>query len=385
MPGALSRVSSSLAPLEISLLAGEHSKDTWVLADGPVKHVTLLTTSSDDLQLRRGGVDLPSRAAEHFYWLGRHAVRAEISGKLLRAVTLRLTSEEETDEIRELPILLRILAERGQIEPGFVVDEIKSQLPAIENALPAAVFDDQQPGTMRSTVTELVFLASTVRDLMSIDTWRIIRQMNVDFWPAPNDGGLLPVLDQLESLLMQLAAFGGHVSESMTRTHAWRFLDLGRRLERSMQINSIIRTVIERDERPGYEALEALLEIFDGVMTYRSRYHTRIELAPVLDLLLQDESNPRSLAYQLAECLMHVSDLPINGREDTRRAEQSLADGILKHVRNLDIISSVKSFKNDPTNPLIGLMTIVEATLPELSNAISHKYFFHAGPAQHRL
>ena len=385
MPGALSRVSSSLTPLELSLLAGEHSKDTWVLADGPVKQVTLLKTAGDDLELRRGGVDLPSRAAEHFYWLGRHAVRAEISGKLLRAVTLRLTREEDTDEIPELPVLLRILAERGQIEPGFVVDVIKDQLPAIESALPAAVFDDQQPGTMRSTVSELVFLSSTVRDLMSIDTWRIIRQMNVDSWPNSESQSLLPVLDQLETLLLQLAAFGGHVSESMTRTHAWRFLDLGRRLERSMQISSILRTVLEQDQQPNYQALEALLEIFDGVMTYRSRYHTRVELGPVLDLLLQDESNPRSLAYQLALCATHVSDLPSIGQEDTQRTEQSLADGILNHLRNMDLLSSLQPLKYEAANPLINLLTIVEVTLPELSNVISHKYFFHAGPTQHRL
>ena len=58
MPGGLTRVSSSLDPLRLSLVDGERSKDTWVLSDGPVAPVTLLTTSDEDVPLRRGGVDL---------------------------------------------------------------------------------------------------------------------------------------------------------------------------------------------------------------------------------------------------------------------------------------------------------------------------------------
>ena len=88
--------------------------------------------------------------------------------------------------------MLRALAERGQIEPGFVVDEIKSRLPAIEDMLPQAVFDDQQVGTLRSTVSRLAYLASTVRDRLSLDSWRIIRQMDEQFWPGSEPSPIWP-------------------------------------------------------------------------------------------------------------------------------------------------------------------------------------------------
>jgi len=385
MQGALTRVSRSLDPLELSLLEGERSKDTWVLADRPVRPVTLLKGAEDELDIRRGGVNLPSRAAEHFFWLGRHVVRAEISGKLLQAVALRLTSEKDAEQIPELSMLMRVLAERGQIEPGFVLNEIRDQLPNMERALPNAVFTDQQPGTLKSIVNEVVFLASTVRDLMSLDSWRIIRQMNVDFWPVGKDKSLLDVLDQLESLLIQLAAFSGHVTESMTRTHAWHFLDLGRRLEYSIQIVSIIRTAVEQAKLSSHDALEALLEIFDGIMTYRSRYLTRVQLRAVLDLLIQDESNPRSLAFQLERCLLHVEQLPTTDRDEEVRAEYSLASGLLEQVLKLDITDIARDYQPHADDSLMQMLTIMEATLPELSNAISLKYFYHTDPTQHRL
>ena len=137
MPGGLTRVSASLDSLRLSLVEGQRSKDTWVLSDGPVPTVTLLPTSEDEVPVRRGGVDLPSRVAEQFFWLGRQAERAESLARLVRTVTQRLTSETDSKQLPELPDLLRVLAERGQIEPGFVVDEIRLQLPAIESQLPA--------------------------------------------------------------------------------------------------------------------------------------------------------------------------------------------------------------------------------------------------------
>ena len=102
--------------------------------------------------------------------------------------------------------MLRLLAEHGQIEPGYVVEEIRKQLPAIEKQLPTSAFDDGPPGALRATVTTLVALAATVRDLMSLDSWRIIRQMNDDFRPTPGRDGFLDLLDKIDVLLVQLAA-----------------------------------------------------------------------------------------------------------------------------------------------------------------------------------
>jgi uncharacterized circularly permuted ATP-grasp superfamily protein/uncharacterized alpha-E superfamily protein len=382
MPGGLARVSNELGPLELSLLDGERSKDCWVLADGPVAAVSLLTAPDEEMPLRRGGVDLSSRAAEHFFWLGRHAVRAESLAKLLRSVAQRLASEEAGTRIPELPHLMRSLAEQGQIEPGYVVDEIRLRLPAIEKQLPKSAFDDAQVGGVRAAVTALASLAATVRDLMSLDSWRIIRQMDEDFRPTPGRDPFLDMLDKLDVLLMHLAAYAGQVAESMTRTHAWRFLDLGRRIERALQEASLVRTMLADGGAGEPEALEALLEIADSVMTYRSRYASRFQLGAVLDLMLCDETNPRSVAHQLMQLAAHAAEVPQDSRLSTQPVDHGIAGGLLSLIRRVDIQDIARQYEADDTTPLETLLGDVEATLPELSDLISHRYFFHSGPMQ---
>lgn len=382
MPGGLTRVSSSLESLRLSLVEGHHSKDTWVLSDGPVAPITLLKRTDDDVPLRRGGADLPSRVAEQFFWLGRQAERAESLARLLRIVTLKLTSEADSASLVELPSLLRVLAEGGQIEPGFVVDEIRQQLPAIERVLPLSVFDDQQPHALRATVSKLAHLASMVRDRISLDTWRILRQTNEQFWPSTTQPDLAGMLEKLDLLLRNMSALTGLVLENMTRTQAWRFLQLGRRIERCLQTASLIRIMLQGRGAAEYAVLEALLEVADSIMTYRSRYLARVQLGPVLDLLVTDESNPRSIAFQLVNCVGHVEQLPRDADEAEDSAETRLAKSLLDMVRKVDSQTLARDYNQGDREQLDWLFMKLESTLPKLSDAVSHRYLLHVGPTQ---
>jgi uncharacterized circularly permuted ATP-grasp superfamily protein/uncharacterized alpha-E superfamily protein len=380
MPGGLTRLSATLAPLELSLLDGEGSKDTWVLADGPVSQETLLQTPNEPVEIRRGGVDLSSRAAEHFFWLGRLMTRTESLGKWVRAVASRLSSEADSESIPELPILIRGLAAQGMIEPGVVVDEIRDQLPTIESLLPAAVFNNDDINAIRSTVSRMAVLASSVRDLMSLDTWRIIRQMDENFWSSPKSDGLLDVMEKVNELLVQLAALGGNVADSMTRTHAWRFLDFGRRLENAMQTANLLSSVLNATGSADHALLESLLEICDSLMTYRFRYSSRMQLAPVLDLLLCDDTNPRSVLYQVKQCFEHVNQLPRDRTAPHIRSELTLVASVSTLLKSVDSQQIAAAYNDKNPKPLKELLQFIEDTLPKLSDAIAHRYFFHSGP-----
>lgn len=381
MPGGLARVSDSLAPLELSLLDGERSKDVWALASGPVPTVTLLGPADRPLEIRRGGVDLPSRAAENFFWMGRQAVRAEALAKLVRAVALRLTSEQDAGRLLELPLLIRVLAELGQIEAGYVVDDLRVRMPAVEHALPLAAFD-AQAGSLRTAVSQLAYLAATVRDLLSLDSWRIIRLMDEGFRPAPNAEPLLDLSDKLESLLIHLAALTGQVAEGMTRTNAWRFLDFGRRLERALQTIQLIGAVLTSGGAVDAAALEALLEILDSNMTYRSRYFSQFQLGAVLDLLVFDRTNPRSVAYQISKCANHAASLPRPSADTGPSPEQILSDALLKLFRRSDCLELAREFEAGNEEPLHGLLAAAAASLPKLSESLANRYFYHSGPVR---
>ena len=106
-------------------------------------------------------------------------------------------------------------------------------------------------------------------------------------------------------MITDLAAFSGMEMENMTRGHGWRFLDVGRRLERAMNAINLVRQALEAGPSDN-AVLEPLLEIADSSMTYRRRYFARPQLSPVLDLLLLDDTNTRALAFQLAAVSEHV-------------------------------------------------------------------------------
>src|SRR5262245_60648233 len=150
---------------------------------------------------------------------------------------------------------------------------MRERMPAVDQVLPALVFDQDQPGSLRATLTQTYRIASRVRDRISVDSWRIVTSTDRDFQLAPDESlDLANLLHRANQLIMDLAAFGGTVTESMTRTQAYRFLELGRRLERSLQILLLIgNTAVDVVNVPS-ELLEAILEIADSRMTYRSRY-----------------------------------------------------------------------------------------------------------------
>jgi uncharacterized circularly permuted ATP-grasp superfamily protein/uncharacterized alpha-E superfamily protein len=384
MQGGLARLASSSAPLESSLLAGEFSKDCWVVSDQPVNPVSLLKRQAQTVELQRGGAELPSRVADNLFWLGRYIERAEAGTRLLRTILSRLTGESDSEDMPEFPVLLRALAEQGQIEPGFVVDGIRDQLPAIERALPAMALDEEFSGSLRSTIAALFRTASLVRDRLSIDSWRIVRRVERQCRPLPVYAGadatdLLAILNQL---VIDLAAFSGLVGESMTRTLAWRFLDLGRRLEKAQNAIWLVQSALACSDRETSPVLETLLEAADSLMTYRSRYLMNLQFAAVVDLLLTDETNPRSLAYQLVRLADDVDNLPRQRIQPRLSEDQRLAMSLLHDIRMIDVQVLADERGGVQQDTLERLLAGLEERLPKLADAIYHKYLVHAGPVQ---
>ncbi len=318
MPGGLTRFSASSDSMIVSMQQGGGSKDTWVLAagGGPVDTFSLLAPVNQPIEISRAGGDLPSRVADNLYWLGRYMERAEGFARLARGITLRLT-DQNFESSPELPLLFAALR-RAAAED--TVSEPAESLFHPEEDLARILLDDQFPHGLQATLASIYRIASLVRDRISADTWRIINRFDRDFPPSRAGANapiqLSEILPALDRLIITFAAFGGLAMESMTRGYAWRFLDMGRRIERSLATVNLLKSTLSPPggilSREG-PLLESVLEIADSVMTYRRRYMTSLQAAPVLDLLLADESNPRSVAFQLVCLTEHVEALPRPG------------------------------------------------------------------------
>ncbi len=205
LPSGLGRVASDPAALEQVMTAGELSQDVWVLSEKPVEDVSLLSTSKEQLTLKRSGDDLPSRVADNLFWLGRNVERAEAQARLLRTALMRLTGEREN--VPEMPVLLRALAERGQIEPDYVIEELHKNLPEVADMLPASASDDRQGMSLRASINQAVRIASKVRDRVALDLWRIVTRIEeTSRAPARGKPDAAEVIAMLDQLITELVA-----------------------------------------------------------------------------------------------------------------------------------------------------------------------------------
>ena len=380
MPGGLTRVSAGADTMVVSMQRGGGSKDTWVLAEAAVSEFSLLPADGSRVALTRSGGDLPSRAADNLFWLGRYAERAEGLTRLLRGIVVRLTERSGLADSPELPALLRALA--AQADPK----RPRSQEAADPFARAApVVFDRADPNSLASVVESVRQVASVVRDLISLDMWRVVNTLSKlpgasaragDDRPTPAD-----VLALLNRSVITLAAFGGLVSEGMTRGEGWRFLNMGRKLERALHIISLLHATLATPAAHEGPVLDAVLEVADSGMTYRRRYMSSLRAEAVLDLVVADETNPRSLATQLAALADDVDHLPRPAAAG-RSPEQRFALSALSAVR-LAEPERLAVVEDGERPALRDLLALVGGWLPILSDAITQQYLSHLQTSRH--
>jgi uncharacterized circularly permuted ATP-grasp superfamily protein/uncharacterized alpha-E superfamily protein len=387
MPGGLTRVSWSRDARAIALHRGEGTKDTWILACEPQTTVTLLRSPLSYVKPRRTGKDLPSRAADNLFWLGRYAERTEDTMRVLRSVVRRLTEDASPmDNVAAMQRVLRVLFEKSQMVPPKA-ESGAGATAVLEKQLAVLMLDPACAYGLQETLAHLQRTAALVRDRLSLDAWRTLSWFQTramrhaqPFVSAVHPIDLGESLEMLDDAIRALAAFSGMEMENMTRNHGWRFLDMGRRLERAQHLVDLFRSLLARGNPEDDGSLVLLLELADSIMTYRSRYLTTPMLPPVIDLLLLDETNPRSVAFQVAALFDHVDQLPRDPDEDVRSAQQRLVLSLLTEIRLAEVAQLCDEDSEGRRAALETLLDTVGTGLPHLSELITRDYFSHTEP-----
>jgi uncharacterized circularly permuted ATP-grasp superfamily protein/uncharacterized alpha-E superfamily protein len=379
MPGGLARASHSVDDLVVSSQRGGVSKDIWILASEPEKQVSLLPPAERPLSLSRSGGEVPSRVAENLFWLGRYAERLEGSVRLLREAVLRLVEAEANQEDAAVTALLRAITQQTGTYPGFIGDGAEQRLLNPEPELLEIILDTRHPGSVRTTLASLVQVGRSVPDRLSRDAWRIINSLGDELGQPAQ---LSAALESLEQVLIALAAFAGLSTESMSRGQGWRFLDMGRRIERALQTLELLRAMGVSAGSQGGQLWEAMLAVTDSIKTYRRRYRSQGQAGAVLDLLLHDESNPRSVAFQLLSLEEEVASLPRRALAPYRSAEKRLVLEAITALRLSDVDELAQMYWGQSGGQRVRegldqLLTRLSALLEALSDAISRTYFTH--------
>jgi len=383
MPGGLARVSPSVDTAVVSMQRGGGSKDTWVLSDGPVDVFTLRHPRDQPLDLNRGeGTDLPSRAADHLFWLGRYGERAEHLARLLRCILIRITGEFGASGASEWDSLMKLYdclaSPHSRLSEGDTQGRL-DQWRDLEQEILSLIFEEQRRDSLNAVLSRAARAAAQVRDSLSSDTLRIVSQFgaaHTSAWGYASTGEALAMLNRCIGIL---AALRGIEMENITRGPGWHFLSVGRRIERSIQLVDLFRAIIVPFSPGTWPTLEMLLEVADSSMTYRSRYFTDLQPAPVLDLLMNEEANPRSLAFQIRDLLEHCRYL--SGRPSGAAwpiSKQMPLEQAASNLFRADIRILCQPGENGIREPLDQLLAATGAALPALSDAITYVYFTHA-------
>ncbi len=358
LPGGLTRVAGDDHSRVIAMQRGGRSKDTWVLSDAPVNaSFSLLsrTVKPEDLVASRANV--PSRAAENLFWFGRYGERCDAAARLLRVAIADVLDDSREPSDGVPPTL--ILAQRfGLID--------STEQPSTD-LLRAATHPDEG---LSERFKQLSRVAFNLRDRMSADHWRSLNQLIAD--PVFQRGlsstylGLPLAMAWLDRAVTSMTTLSGFVLDGMTRGVGWRFLSIGRRLERLSALCNVLQVATHEGRTHG---LDWLLEYADSTVTYRSRYLVAPEWLPVLDLLLRDEVNPRSVAFQVKGLAEYIAKLELS---HGRFASDVLAPAhhALRNLSSVDL--------HPESEALAEVILALQRAANAVSDELTLKFFSHA-------
>ena len=367
MPGGFCRISDEPDARAVSMRNGVRSSDVWITSEEPVAQISLLPTP-DRISIRRFTGTLPSRAADNLFWLGRYLERGEAVLRLVRALLGRLIDADpapgRNDTVRQLGSML--------VAWGAAAGGQGQRNPAAQAY--AALYSLDDYGSAAASVREARRTASVIRERLSVDAWRLFGDLQRQLLPEegrkPSEGETYEIADRA---LKTLAAFSGLSQENMVRGPGWRFLDIGRRLERGVATCRFARQFA--DSHASGDSLDALLDLTDSQITYRSRYLLGASLQPVLDLVMLDPYNPRSVAFQVERLDAEIADLPTLADDGMLEAPRRLVLRLAADCR------TTEAGRLDRTSILL-----FEQLLMGLSSAIADRYFLqNSGPEGSRM
>ena len=323
MPGGLTRVTTETSSQRLPVPLGGASKDTWVLG-GAEESSPVHSQPPVSIEAYSGRGALPSRVADNLFWLGRYTERVEANVRLLRAMLPALSAEEDFGRAISLDTAVYLLVGLHFLPPEDATASLAEQRWHVQRFLTDMVYDPSRISSLGWNLKEMRRVAWQLKERLSSDTWRVLQQLEAEFSravPVNPEHRFIAHIGVLDRAVMTLSAFSGLLMENTTRGAGWRFLELGRRLERALQMAELLRAGVAEVPPDAEPYLQILLQVADSSITYRTRYLSVLRTDLVLQLLLADESNPRSVAFQLDALVHQVDSLGEHDDPEHRRLE----------------------------------------------------------------
>ena len=404
MPGGLTRTSRAAGAHIVSMQSGGGSKDTWVLNDAVSRglsqgqsqsqssHSNVVVLPEAAIRHASPGA-LPSRVADSLYWTGRYAERTAAAVRLLRTIVSGLTDPARGWDLRDAEPLLN-LAAYHRLLPW--IDPAEYTVAQVVALVQKTLTDPQQSAGIRTLLRRLVSTASSVRDRLPPDCWHALTTLGRSSHFSGYRASAVQVLLRLNELVTLSTSLAGAIEESMPRNDSWRFLEAGKRLERAIQLVAVLRGTSGvrrgKDEKITYVSehrqLQAIVALIGASVPLGP---AGFERKSVLDAILINGNDPRTLIYQLVSLNAHLASLPHVAMRDgasisvvalaTQRLGEVMAmvpQGVAVAARGAQNLKKHPERPDPENNSIRAAFSLLDNVLPDISNLLSRAYFTHA-------
>lgn len=392
MEGGLTRTSVDKNNIIISNQLGGFSKDTWVISGEESSSFSIKKEQEYVQEQSRSGMHefIPSRTAENLFWVGRYAERVLGNARFQRTVMQFVEEANKAfidNDFNLKKCLLRSLTAYTHTYPGFAGENSNTLVQDPWKELTDLLFDEHRIGSLSYNLTSFYRSVHAVRDHWSTDTWRVIREMD-EAWntaASAKQTSHYKLISAVDNLITSIMAFISLNRESISREQGWNLLDAGRKTEQSLLLVSLLRSTLvnKEDDQVEYIMQEAVLKSMEGLVNYRFKYRVHLKMPLVLDLMLLDPNNPRSLVYQVERLKAYLSGLPKNNgghalAEHERLALEAFTMIKLAGKDDLAVIDP----KTNQYRKLDAFLTNMNMLLHNMYNVVSKTYFRHAQAQQ---
>jgi uncharacterized circularly permuted ATP-grasp superfamily protein/uncharacterized alpha-E superfamily protein len=372
MPGGVARVVHGNSIYRHVWSHGGIAKDVWVLSqqDEPLG-VAPAAAPVRPAHLETG---LRSRTVDDLYWLGRYVERLDAGAREFVATLQRFVRGGLSPrDLAELSRLTEALKSTGWVPFAVAAAPVDGAmfLNGVTNAAAEGT-------VLRVSVDALRRLTRDARDQLSPSMWlalqRITAAASAQFGRGPVGPDAL--LTSLDATIIALAGFSGFAAETMARGTGWRFLDLGRRIERAVTIAQLVRALASGPPGQLDTGLRLALELCDSNNAFLFGLPTEAQHAQALAFVLAGRANPRSLLYQLRR----IEDL-LGPHSSPDNAAVNFSN-VSRLIRAIE--GAVPTSLGDVQSEIPAILDLLDRTVVELaalSDAITRVYFTHLAPS----
>ncbi|MDD4330108.1 MAG: circularly permuted type 2 ATP-grasp protein [Aliarcobacter sp.] len=381
MPGGLIRVSPSKDSLVVSNQKGGTSKDLWILGKDD-------DFSGNSIFKNRSFIDsrlenISTKRAENLFWLGRYLTRSITTARMIRFNLKSMLNlnryDDHTNSKQTNKILNNALTHLTMSYPGFL-DAKTATLPIKE--IISLIRDKNRAGTLSFSITMLSDLNASVKNLLTMEAWRIYEKMQKE-WNSYSKKEISTNkehINELDKLLIYLMAYKELIDESIFKEQGLILFDIGSKIEVSQLLISKLRSLLtlKLDKLIEYDVLDSMLNSYESYNSYRAYYKSSLALENVLDFLVFNTKYPKALIYIINQLLADLKELPKNINNSHL---SSFEEPIFKVFSMITLTNTQKLLESQEDEyvytQLDEFLSTISDLLTKTSDELTKTYFSH--------